>query len=249
MVKGWAMAACAVVLLTSGVSWGKSAGIADYRKSEGPMKILMMTPDVDVSVITAGGMREPNLEWTQRAKVNLLKALEGSQAKVGGTLVPYDETKLAPGEAAQVTDLLHLNTAVTFAIATHTVLPGADKLPTKKGNFDWSLGPSTAMLKQTFGADHALFLIAYDSFSSAGRVAANVMGMAGCVIGICIIPQGGRQDALASLVNLETGQVVWMSYVGKQAGDIREEAGAQLLIDQLVAQMPGAPPPQAKKKR
>lgn len=228
----------------------KSAGIPNYGPIDAPLRILLMEPDVDVSVITAGGLREPNLEWTQQATDNLIAALAMRQSTVGGTLVDFDESKIAQEERAVVRDLVHLSTAVTFTAATHTVLPGAAPLPTKKGRFDWSLGSASQVLATAFEADYALFLIVNDSFSAPGRVAVNVMGMATCIIGICMIPQGGRQDALASLVDLQTGQLVWIAYSGKRSGDIRERQGAQALIDALLSDMPEAKlPPDLSKGR
>ena len=82
--------------------------------------------------------------------------------------------------------------------------------------------------------DYALFLHAEDSFASTGRIALQVLGVAGCIVGFCA-PNigGGGQFAYASLVDLHTGEVVWFNVLqagtqvaGINIGDIRKPEGA-----------------------
>jgi hypothetical protein len=99
---------------------------------------------------------------------------------------------------------------------------------------------------------------AEDNIVSRGRVALQVLGVAGCFVGFCA-PNigGGGQFAYASLVDLKTGEVVWFNVVqagsqvaGIKFGDIRSPQGAAQLVDRLVGRMkPGREVRRAMEKR
>jgi hypothetical protein len=95
------------------------------------------------------------------------------------------------------------------------------------------------------GFDYMLFMHAEDSFASTGRIALQVLGIAGCVVGFCA-PNigGGGQLAYASLVDLRTGEVVWFNVLlagtqiaGINMGDIRTPEGAAQLVERLLGRM------------
>ena len=110
----------------------------------------------------------------------------------------------SPGVSAEtVAELERLHMAVGNSIALHKYL-GA-YLPTKRGKgLDWTLGEEAVALGRKTGYDYALFMHAEDSFASTGRVALQVLGIAGCFVGFCA-PNigGGGQFAYASLVDLQ----------------------------------------------
>jgi hypothetical protein len=219
---------------------------ADF-KSKPDFTLLLMAPDVEVGLMTAGGMVEPNQDWTEKAAANLFKALQDRKAERGGTIVPFNRDGLDPALVDLSNEITKLNWLVTQNIFTHRG-PLASDLPTRKDKFDWSLSPAALPLAEQFKADYALFLIARDSFSSGGRVAMNILGLAGCAVGVCVIPGGGVQLAIGTLVDLRTGAVLWFNYEGNMTGDIREPEGARKLVDQLFAQLPlGTPPEPAPK--
>ena len=95
------------------------------------------------------------------------------------------------------------------------------------------------------GFDYALFMHAEDQVASGGRVALQVLGAAGCLVGFCAPNIGGaEQFAYASLVDLRTGEVVWFNVVdaksqvpGISFGDIRTQQGAAQLVDRLLNRM------------
>jgi hypothetical protein len=191
-----------------------------------------MQPDVSIGVLTAGGMVEPRADWTEKARENLIKAIKAQQASRGTqtkiSLTPDD----TGADVDSVNDLMWLHNAVGNSIKLHKYL-GAN-LPTKKNRFDWTLGePAVAFGAQT-GFDYALFLHAQDSFSSGGRVALQMAGVLGCVVGVCVIPTGGQQVAFASLVDLKTGRVVWFNVLSSGIGDMRDYKGAASVVNTLL---------------
>jgi len=217
----------------------------EFAPPQGNYKLLVMRPDVTVGSVTTGGMVEPRADWTETARAKLLAAIRSQQASRGGNVLILERRDSLQGvEAETVAELERLHYAVGSSIALHKY-SGA-YLPTKRGKgLDWTLGGEAIALGRRTGYDYALFLHAEDSFASTGRVALQVLGIAGCFVGFCAPNIGGAgQFAYASLVDLRTGEVVWFNVVqagsqvaGIKMGDIRTDAGAAQLVDRLLDRM------------
>ena len=148
-----------------------------------------------------------------------------------------------------VADIERLNYVVDEAIVIHKYF-GA-YLPTKsRKGLDYTLGQEAVDFGRKTGFDYMLFLHAEDSFASKGRIALQVLGVAGCVIGFCA-PNigGGGQLAYASLVDLHTGEVVWFNVLmtgtqvaGINLGDMRTPEGAAQMVERLLGRRPPPPP-------
>lgn len=245
MRRGILAVGCAVTL--SACVQTKQYADVEFAPPQGDYKLLVMRPDVSVGSVTTGGMVEPRADWTETSRTNLLNALRAQQAGRGGDVLILEKRDglAAMGvDADAVAELERLHYAVGSAIATHRY-SGA-YLPTKRGRgLDWTLGADAVTLGRKTGYDYALFLHAEDSFASTGRVALQVLGAAGCVVGFCA-PNigGGGQFAYASLVDLRTGEVVWFNVLqagtqiaGINMGDIRKPEGAAQMVDRLLNRM------------
>jgi hypothetical protein len=216
----------------------------EFQPPQGNYSLLVMRPDVQVGSVTAGGLVEPRAEWTEQARRNLLQALREQQAGRGGRTVVAETRESIPGvDPKLVADLERLHNAVGNSIALHKYF-GLD-LPTKRRQgIDWTLGQDAVKLGRATGMDYALFLYAQDSIASSGRVALQVLGIAGCFIGFCAPQGGGGQTAYASLVDLKNGDVVWFNVLqtgsqlpGIAFGDIRTPEGSAQMVDRLLARM------------
>lgn len=199
---------------------------------EGVSKILVMPSDIELSEMTAAGLLEPNAAWTKAARTNVDLALAQTLAPHGAQIIRYgtlsDDAVYEPAHVQAV----KLHNAVGVTILNHKYLPGLE-LPTKKDTFDWSLGDSVSGLKSTYDADYALFIYMRDSFASGGRVA---LIMVGALLGVGV--QGGSQVGFASLVDLNSGNVVWFNRLARAEGDLREPAKAQDAIEHLLDEIP-----------
>ncbi len=217
----------------------------EFTPPQGEYKLLVMRPDVSVGSVTTGGMVEPRADWTETARAKLLAALRAQQATRGGNVFIMEKRDSLPGvDPEAVAELERLHYAVGSSIALHKY-SGA-YLPTKRGKgLDWTLGEDAVALGRRTGYQYALFLHAEDSFASTGRVALQVLGIAGCFVGFCApTVGGGGQFAYASLVDLRTGEVAWFNVVqassqvaGIKMGDIRTDEGAAQLVDRLLDRM------------
>ena len=230
-----AIAACALVLSAAPAraQFGgaeKTAVREGFVLPGGDTRILVFRPDVAVGEQTTGGMNEPNAEWTQTARANMLAALDRARAVQGSTLVMVPEQE---GErAALVADYTALFKAVANAAFNHKMFPG-NRLPTKKGVFDWTLGEDAAALK-ALGGDYGLFFYTFDSYGSTGRKVAQVLGI---LLGAGLIPSGVHVG-YAGLVDLTTGDLVWLNADTSMGGDPRDPMGADKRMAQLLEDFP-----------
>ena len=229
--------------LLAGCVQTRQVADVEFQPPQGNYSLIVMRPDVAVGSLTTGGLVEPRADWTEQARANVLAALRQQQAGRGGKTVIADTRESIQGvDSRLVADLERLHGAVGNSIALHKYL-GAE-LPTKRRGIDWTLGEDAVKLGRATGMDYALFLYAQDSIASGGRVAMQVLGLAGCFVGFCAPQGGGGQTAYASLVDLKTGDVVWFNVLqtggllpGVSFGDLRTPEGASQMVERLLGKM------------
>ncbi|MCB2072391.1 MAG: hypothetical protein KDE49_01640 [Novosphingobium sp.] len=283
----------------SAIAGTKDFALQGYAlPTDKPVTIALMRPDVSVGELQAGGLPQPNAEWTTAAREQIVRALrqelsgrnlnfvvmeeqiasyrqeQAAAAKAaclarrtvtGENAVP---AVAAPGEIradvaalserpgkscdnlpveapidaeARVADYNALHSAVVEAILAHKYGLGSGKLPTKKESFEYTLGPGTSRLGEVSGANYGLFVLTNDQFASDSRKAMQVMGALGCVIGACVLVGGGIHVGYVSLVELETGNIVWFNLLRGSKGDVREAEGARGMVQAIMAGMPSRP--------
>jgi hypothetical protein len=238
MVRSAFVLVAASSLALAGCTTTRQYADVEFAPPQGDFSLLVMRPYVSVGQITTGGLVEPRAEWTEQARGFILDALRQQQAGRGGRTEILETragvTGMSEDEVAEVERLFN---AVGSAIVVHRY--AGLTLPTKRRQgLDWTLGEDAVRLGRATGMDYALFLSAQDSYASTGRIALQVLGVAGCLVGFCA-PQigGGSQQGYASLVDLRTGDVVWFNVVRAQTGDIRTRDGAVQMVDRLVGRM------------
>lgn len=231
-------AGLAVGLVTPAYAGTKAITASGYAlPADKPVTLVLMRPDVEVGALAAGGLPQPNADWTKAARDNMANALVANQKARNAELKVLDEQS---GDAAQlVADYEALHQAVAASILAHKYY-GA-KLPTKKDRFDWTLGPGTQRIGDLSGANYGLFLYTRDNFASASRKAMQVAGALGCIVGFCAIISGGQHVSYASLVELSSGRIVWFDVLRGSKGDVREKDGARGMVDAIMASMPTRP--------
>jgi hypothetical protein len=202
----------------------------DFSLPAGPVHILVFRPEVRVGSQTTGGMNEPNVEWTETAKANILAALQKEQRARGTSLVIVPELE---GEQAKlVADYTALFRTVAEAAFQHKMFPG-NRLPSKREEFDWTLGDEAARLK-ALGGEYGLFLFTYDSYGSTGRKVLQVLALG---LGAGFVPSGVH-IGYAGLVDLDNGDLVWLNADTSMGGDPREAEGAAKRVAQLLEGFP-----------
>ena len=192
-------------------------------------RILVMKPDVELSIMTMSGLQEPRADWTEAAQKEMTQTLHGDLEGRNHTLVAFDTEGALSEDEVQ---LLKLHEAVGHTIRTYKF--GVLTLPTKKEVFDWSLGESVKEVGDRYNADYALFTFARASYASGGRQAMSFLAAAAGV-GISTGYVGG----FTSLVDLKTGDVVWFNVSGGGSGvNLRSEGGSATMIKAMLKDIP-----------
>ncbi len=200
--------------------------------------ILVFQPATRVGAQSTGGMFEPNADWSQKAQTNIVNALKAVQAEFGNSIV------MAPddigGDAQTVEEHLSLFSAIAQSAIEYQFFVG-NRLPTKKrdnknGNFEWSMGDSVKTLPGAKNADYALFIYNRDEFGSTGRKLLQVAAI--LAVGVAI--KSGQHQGYAGLVDLKTGDLVWLNADAEMGGDVRDADGARKRVQQLLEDFPGS---------
>lgn len=190
-------------------------------------RLVVLPADMELFSISAGGLVEPRADWTEAGQKHFTRALARQRERLG----PHT-SELTPAQFDEFAELAALHRAVADAITIHH--RGDLPLPTKQQRLDWSLGPAVAQLKAKTGADYALFTWVRDSYASSERKAAMLaMALLGAVA------LGGEQVGYASLVDLNTGRVVWFNGLNRMTGDLRDERSAGETVETLLKDFPG----------
>lgn len=242
-VRRWVGGVVLGLALVALPAWSQGAGQAPRSTTVGSKnlapgftrlqlgdRVLLMPIDVELYSVSAGGVQEPRADWTAKALTHMTQAIEARRqtARVEVVGLPADQ-------ADEFAELQGLHAAVAQAISLHQFGEPMWALPTKAGRLDWSFGDAMQPLREASGARYALFVWVRDSYTSAERVAMQIAIAA--VSGVILA--GGVQVGYASLVDLDTGQVVWFNRLARAQGDLREAQPARESVDALLQGFPG----------
>lgn len=187
-------------------------------------KVLLMPPDIELSELTIGGLLEPKADWTAQAKTHVTTALKDALEGKTAQPIVYQPPKGDPEKEHTHDQLVKLHDAVGGAIIASEILGHRNALPTKEGKLDWSLGKGTNILREDYGTDYGLFILIRDSYASAGRMV--------------LAATGGRHVGFASLVDLRTGDILWVNWLTSGVHDVRAPEPARKAVMDLLADFP-----------
>jgi hypothetical protein len=213
----------------------KTGSKPGFTLRPGTARIVLMRPTVRVGSQSAGGIITPNAEWTANAREYIAKALKLKQDQLGNTVLEYEEGLTRDG--SKVTQYSNLFGTLADSVIEYQFFPG-NRLPTKKrkGTFDWGVGNGLSNLDSLKGADYALFVNTYDGYGSASRKMLQVFAAFG---GVSVT--SGVHWGHAGLIDLKTGELVWLNADRQMGGDLRTEEGAAKRVAQLLKGFPGRP--------
>ena len=192
------------------------------------IKIALFEPDIELQRMLASGRLEARADWTEAGVRHTREWVENFFTESG---YEFTEFKIAPDQSGdRFRQLMGLHEAVGYSILSNKRLP----LPTKKGKFEWTIGPGAAEIAKATGADYGMFIFYRRGYTTAGRVA-TVLGAA--LLGVGVV--GAYQLGFATLVDLKTGEFVWFHDIALSPGDMREKEDAQYTLATLLEGIPG----------
>jgi hypothetical protein len=190
-------------------------------------RIVILPSDMELFSISAGGVVEPRADWTTAAQKNFARALAAQRERLGAGV-----SELPSAQADEFAEITALHRAVADAITLHH-RGGWMELSTKGRALDWTLGDAVRPLKERTGADYALFTWVRDSYASNERKMAML-----ALAALGALSFGGEQVGYASLVDLNTGRVVWFNQLNRMSGDLREPEPAVETVEALLKDFP-----------
>jgi len=211
----------------------KTGSKQGFSLRPGTARIILMRPNIRVGAQSTGGMFEPNADWTAQARENLGAELSKIEQRLGNVVVTYDDQSPTEGPVARQYNSLF--SSVAESAMEYQFFKG-NRLPTKKHSdgFEWGLGPGLAQLQSLQGADYLLFVTTRDAYGSTGR---KILQVAGLLAGVAVT--SGEHRGYAGLVDLRTGELVWLNADMQMGGDVRTPEGAAKRVSELLKGFPG----------
>lgn len=196
-------------------------------------KAVVMPVDLEMYLLTAGGTREFQPEWTETGTTNVQDAFNKASAAM---FDPVSLPELTGEEQAILEEHMAL---FDVAIANSVTMITTAKLKHKIDNYDYTLGPGLAWLADKSGADKLVMFSAVQEKSSGGRVAMMILGAAVAgATGVYVAPGIGSSYGTAGIVDLVTGNIEWANYRTPVKGDLRKETSANSTVDDLMQAFP-----------
>ena len=204
-------------------------------------RIVLLPARVEMFEVQAGGMEKME-DWAADAKAHLLASLQDHlKAKASLTLDLIEEGRLAPDQEQALSGMQSMYEAVRQSIVQHTY-PGRPDNPVnhlfdhKVDQFDYSLGEDVRALSKDAHAYLAIQVLDYRR--SKGLIALQAGAMiAGALLGVVPVPRGMPTESSLSLIDAETGDILWF-YRFQSAYDVRDRQGADQLLDEAFRSFP-----------
>lgn len=213
-------------------------------ETRAPKKVVLLPADITVGEMSAGGVVERVDDWSKQANAAVNAAIR-THISTRNDLQLVEVAGLSNDDLARVEQHRALYDQVAGAAFIYNG-PGWEH---KRERFDYTLGNGLRFLKQKTGADAAIFVIGNDRISTGGRKALAFLGAA---FGVGI--QVGYSFLTAGIVDLNTGDVLWLDYavkpedpLGLFSKDMRQAAGAQAMVSNIFRNYPGLAPYQKTK--
>jgi len=232
----WALALAFVSFGATPVSaQERSAVKPGFVLAPGSSRILLFRPKITVGAQSTGGLFEPNADWTAQGRENIGASLRIAQGQLGNEVVEAPE--FFGDDAVAAAEYQSLFSVLASSVISYKFFPG-NRLPTKiRANvFDWTVGPGLGDLVKTSNCDYALFILTEDAIGSTGRKIFQVFAAMASVS-----VKSGEHKGYAGLIDLRTGELVWLNADLQMGGDVRTPEGAQKRVAQLLEDFPGRP--------
>jgi hypothetical protein len=166
------------------------------------VRAVLLPVDFTVYELSAAG-REAVPDWTAQAKANL----EAGLREVLGERAALEVVPLPELSAVEQRELDRHLAVVKLIVAQSPALKTSAWAP-RRAEFDRTLGPGLAWLRERAGADMAVFVHGTQVEQSAGLVATQLLALAA---GVVLVPGGANKFVATSLLDLGTGEVRWFN--------------------------------------
>jgi hypothetical protein len=210
---------------------------ADRVKSP-PRTVLLVQPELIVKELTAGNLEESAPDWSKEASQNAARLLR-ALAEKNGAFEVVDDSGLTPADktSLQQYSALYVRLMSSIEISRRSRNPWWRE---RVMRFDYTVGPGISEVASKANADAVLFVVGNEHVSSAGRQARMAGGiLMGILTGIYSLPKAGTSFLSLGMVDLHSGDLLWVSTDYKGGGiNLRKEKDLDEVLTQLFASYP-----------
>lgn len=201
-------------------------------------KVAVVDPDMKIFRFTAGGVDQYQDDWSIRAnefmKEELIRELDTFDTI---EFVHIDKNLLNDVNKGFIDQQKAVYFMVAYSVAAHLYEP-ATLFKHKKVNFDYTLGSELADFKHIEDVEAILFINGRNYIWTAGRSSlALLSGAVTLFTGVYIPVPAGKEMLTASLVDVESGDILWFNYLA-MPGDMRKHKTDRRLIKKLFRDFP-----------
>ncbi|MDZ4776739.1 MAG: hypothetical protein SGJ23_08140 [Alphaproteobacteria bacterium] len=190
--------------------------------------IVIVEPDVNLALLAVNARTIAKPDWSATARDHIALHARNTVAARGRQALTLSRADAS----AQARQILLLHDALR--VSMRTAETGDPAPPTMRRERAWTLGAGAKSLAADSTATHALIISCDGDFTSALR-AVFVVGAAATGV----LAPTGLTRASASLVDLESGAIVWKnSIVARPDQDVRTAEGAQAFVAALLNDAP-----------
>lgn len=198
-----------------------------------PKKFIILPAEIAVHEMSMRGHLTYAPEWTKQASDNLRNAIVAFANRSDGLAV-VDLPALSAAERQAIAQTT-ANFMTVGPTAYHVVRLGGQAWAHKQAEFDYTLGTGLAFLKNKTGADAAIVFIADDVVSSDARKLTGLFTSAF----FAAPAQSGFSVVLAAVVDLGSGDLLWLHHDDSAIRDLKDPDTAQAMIAKIFRGYPG----------
>jgi len=206
--------------------------------------ILVVGPDIQLSARTAAGDAMTRPDWSQTAQGNIRACLENRMRRANRAFQFETTNALLQGRSGQVLRL--------HAVVADAALNAQRQHRPPNAAQRWTIGQGARDLAADHHAQYALILAGDGVYASTSHdvltLASNLRTAAAAATGNALAaaalgfhalrPRVGGPRILASLVDLQSGDIIWIRQIDNGPDDPRTPEGARRLIRALFRNSP-----------
>ena len=159
--------------------------------------VLILPPDVVVSLLNAGGNTEPRADWSKEVQASLEEAIQGHLYTKGVRFVPYGHNELSDNHIGVLRQANVLMDAVQLSQVKQGI--GSERI--------YAFGKGSLESLAPFDADYALVTVLRANKASGGRTAVAILG---AIAGAAVTTN--TAEFRAGLFDLRDGQLKWANF-------------------------------------
>jgi len=219
-----------------------------------PHTVLLANPDLIVNEVSAGGVEEKVKDWSNDASQNAGRLVR-TLANENHAFEIVDDTRLDASDKR----LLEQYAALYVRMLASINMSRRSSNPAwwaRVAQFDYTMGPGMQDVAVHSQADAVLFVVGNEHVASAGRQARTAAGILGGIllgattgVGVFSVPTAGVSFLSLGLVDMRTGDLLWLSADSKGGGiNLRNEKDLKTVLTELFASYPSLPKATDNKK-